>query len=149
MPSVRTPPLFARFLWPIVDTLRKLGGSARAHEVTALVVAESGVPSNELEQFTAAGLPRIKNQIHWARYYLVRAGYLDASERGVWRLTETGRTAPLDAATIPSVLKQVRDLPPTQPGVVRRRSKASVTIGEPKGIKRSASRTTEPHRRAS
>src|SRR6187402_1762743 len=97
MPSLRTPPLFARFLWPVIDGLRRLGGSARANKVTALVIEECGVSSNELEQFTAAGLPRIKNQIHWARYYLVRAGYLDASERGVWKLTEAGRTSALDA----------------------------------------------------
>ncbi len=31
------------------------------------------------------------NQIAWARFYLVKAGLVDASSRGVWTLTEKGR----------------------------------------------------------
>lgn len=33
-----------------------------------------------------------ENQVHFARQYLVRGGYLDSSRRGVWNLTEKGLT---------------------------------------------------------
>src|SRR5207253_2677382 len=33
-----------------------------------------------------------ENQVHWARFYLAKAGYIDASQRGVWTLTEKGRS---------------------------------------------------------
>src|SRR3989304_4285344 len=42
-----------------------------------------------------SGQSRIYNQIAWARLYLVKAGLLDSSKRGVWSLTEKGRTAEL------------------------------------------------------
>jgi len=29
--------------------------------------------------------------MHWARFYLAKAGYIDSSQRGVWTLTEKGR----------------------------------------------------------
>jgi restriction system protein len=35
---------------------------------------------------------RFENQVHWARFYLAKAGYIDASQRGVWTLTEKGRS---------------------------------------------------------
>jgi restriction system protein len=34
---------------------------------------------------------RFENQVHWARFYLAKAGYIDASQRGVWTLTDKGR----------------------------------------------------------
>lgn len=39
-----------------------------------------------------SGSSRFDNQVSWARYYLVRSGYIDASRRGVWALTDNGRT---------------------------------------------------------
>jgi restriction system protein len=147
MPALKSPPLFARFMWPIVEALRRSGGAARASEVTALVIELSGVSEDELEQVTAAGLPRIKNQIHWARYYLVRAGLIDASERGVWRLTNIGSNAQLDEDSARAVLKFVRALPATPSG---NRTAMSASIGERKGpIRRPSARATASGRRAS
>jgi restriction system protein len=42
-----------------------------------------------------SGEPRFRNQVHWARFYLVREGLLDSSKRGVWSLTERGRATSL------------------------------------------------------
>jgi hypothetical protein len=40
---------------------------------------------------------RIRNQVQWGRLYLVRAGYLDSSRRGIWSLTEKGAETDLGA----------------------------------------------------
>jgi restriction system protein len=34
----------------------------------------------------------VRNQVHWARQYLVWDGYIDSSKRGVWTLTDKGRS---------------------------------------------------------
>ena len=49
----------------------------------------------------------MKNQIAWARFYCVKAGYLDASQRGVWALTEAGRAAKVDPDSVLSLFKDV------------------------------------------
>ena len=75
---------------PIMDSLRELGGSGKASEVVDLVIQKIGITDKELDVTTRTGVPRIKNQIHWARMYLVYANLLDSSKRGVWSLTEKG-----------------------------------------------------------
>ena len=51
---------------------------------------------------------RFENQVHWARFYLAKAGYIDSSQRGVWSLTEKGRSlGALTADEIQSIVKEV------------------------------------------
>jgi restriction system protein len=65
-----------------------------------------------------SGGSRFYNDIAWARFYLVRSGYLEASRRGVWALTEQGRTAnSLSDEQISEVIKRVHD---TSPGAVEK-----------------------------
>jgi restriction system protein len=45
--------------------------------------------------------------VDWARFYLVRAGYLDASKRGVWSLTELGRSAKVDPQLAAQIIRSV------------------------------------------
>lgn len=85
-------PKFLRFLNPILDVLKELGGSGNSGEVKDLVIEKLGIPENELEEKLKSGASRIKNQIAWARIYLVKSGLLDDnSERGIWSLTLKGR----------------------------------------------------------
>jgi restriction system protein len=54
------------------------------------------------------GQSRIKNQVHWARQYLVWDGYLDSSRRGVWSLTDKGRTVDMNKLNPLEVFKSVQ-----------------------------------------
>jgi restriction system protein len=45
------------------------------------------------ETLRSGGL-RFENKVQWVRLYLVLAGYIDRSKRGVWTLTDKGRTSP-------------------------------------------------------
>jgi restriction system protein len=89
MVNKRLPQHF-HYIIPIVDVLKELGGSGRAGEVVDLVVEKLAIPDDELNETIQSGQSRIKNQIQWARFMLVKAGYLDSSTRGVWALTEKG-----------------------------------------------------------
>ena len=95
--SKQTGPEFLRFFIPVVEVLRELGGSGRSAEVTDLVIDRMNIPEEEEAVILKSGQSRIYNQIAWARLYLVKAGLLDSSKRGVWSLTEKGRTAELTA----------------------------------------------------
>lgn len=84
-------PQFLRFFNPILEVLKELGGSGNSGEVKELVVEEMKIPENELEEKLKSGASRVKNQIAWARIYLVKSGLLDdSSKRGIWSLTEKG-----------------------------------------------------------
>lgn len=89
-------PQFVEYLGPVLDALRELGGSARPGEVRDWIAANLDVPTEILDAELASGGSRFNNRVHWARFYLARAGLIDSSTRGVWRLTEQGRNTTLD-----------------------------------------------------
>jgi restriction system protein len=101
-------PAFLRFVSPIVETLKELGNSGTAGEVTDRVVERLKISEKEQEVTTSNGHPRIRNQIGWARFYLAKTGLLDAPTRGVWALTEAGRSAKLDADSVHALFKAVQ-----------------------------------------
>lgn len=53
------------------------------------------LPEEVLEKTLKSGVSRFENQVHWARFYLFKTGYIDSSKRGVWSLTEKGQKAPV------------------------------------------------------
>ncbi len=77
---------------PIIDALRDLGGSGRPDEVRELVARTLRISDEEQSKQLPSGVQtRFENQVHWARFYLAKAGYIDSSQRGVWTLTEKAR----------------------------------------------------------
>jgi restriction system protein len=88
-------PQFVRFFGPLLDALRKLGGSATPEEAVEQIAKDLGITDAEQDERLTSGEPRFKNQVAWARFYLVRDGMLDSSKRGVWSLTDKGRNAKL------------------------------------------------------
>jgi restriction system protein len=101
-------PQFLRFAAPVVETLKEMGNSGNADEVIDRVIERMKIPEAEQAQTTTNGQSRVRNQIGWARFYLAKAGLVDAPRRGVWSLTETGRSTKLDAETIHSLFKKVQ-----------------------------------------
>jgi len=89
-------PKFVAYMGPVLDALRKLGGSGRPAEVQDLIAGALGIPGEEQEAQYESGGTRFATQVHFARLYLVKAGLLDSSTRGVWSLTEKGRGAQLE-----------------------------------------------------
>ena len=86
---------FVRYFGPLLDALRELGGSGTPDEVVERIATDLGLPDEVQNDLLPSGGPRFRNQIAWARFYLVREGLLDSSKRGIWSLTEKGRTTSL------------------------------------------------------
>lgn len=94
MPLKSVPiPEFAHWINPILRALTELGGSARPREVVDRVALNEQVPDDVLDQLNPSGGQRFANQVHWARFFLADAGFIDRSKRGVWKLTDVGSSA--------------------------------------------------------
>ena len=108
-------PQFLRFCIPIVETLKELGGSGQPKEVTNAVLERLHISEHEQAQTNKNGGSRVRNQVAWARFYLAKADVLDASRRGVWALTEKGRTVHLSPHAVLQLFKDVHtNFPPKE-----------------------------------
>ncbi len=117
---------FARYLNPLLAVLKELGGSAKPSEAKAAVAEYMQLADDVLEDRLESGTSRFDNQVGWARYYLVRSGYVDSSRRGVWALTEKGRR--INALTESDIADIVQGVAAEWGG---RDDKASVTTVQP------------------
>ncbi len=102
-------PEFLRFCRPIIDELRGRGGSGTASEVIDAVIERLKIPETEQKATLKNGTSRLANQVAWARFYLVRGGYIDSSERGVWTLSDKGTKSDLSDDQVLKLFKEVHD----------------------------------------
>ncbi len=94
MSRIARGPKFVQFFDPVLKALKQLGGSARPGEVVEAVARLKNVTEAQRQEVLQSGALRFDNQIAFVRQYLVWAGYLDSSKRGVWTLTEKGLASP-------------------------------------------------------
>ena len=87
---------FVRWLGPVLDALRALGGKASPRECSDWVAEQFKLPPEILGAKMKSGSERFHNQVQWARQYLAWEGLLDSSQRGVWTLTPKGAKTHLD-----------------------------------------------------
>jgi restriction system protein len=84
---------FTLYFGPVLDALRALGGSGTPSEVVSRIATDLRVSDDVQNELLPSGESRFRNQVAWARMHLVNEGLVDRSKRGVWSLTEAGRTA--------------------------------------------------------
>lgn len=85
---------FTDYEIPLLQALIRLGGSAKASDVYPIV--EDIMKQELLENSDEYGKYKWGqviwiNRLQWAREYLKRKGELDASKRGTWKITESGK----------------------------------------------------------
>jgi restriction system protein len=88
-------PQFVQYFQPVIDALIALGGSGKPSEVKEVIVEKLSISEEEQSEQIASGASRFSKNVDWARFYLAKAGFIDASNRGVWSLTEKGRNLKL------------------------------------------------------
>ena len=103
-------PQFVRFFKPVIEVLKESGGSGTAAEIIDQTIEKMSISEKEQEATNRNGQSRVRNQVNWARLYLVRAGYLDSSKRGIWSLTEKGTSLNLEAFDVLGTFKQVQKI---------------------------------------
>lgn len=101
-------PEFVKYFVPLLNALKELGYSGTPTEVKNLIIERLQISEELLEEKLKSGSSRVINQIDWARFYLVKAGYLDSSKRGVWTLTEKGISETVTNQKAFTVFKEVQ-----------------------------------------
>jgi restriction system protein len=107
-PATRGGPELVKLFRPLLDTLRELGDSGRPKEVIEKIADRLNLPDEVLNRTLKNGSSRFANQVHWARFYLAKAGLIDTSRRGVWTLTDSGRHSQLDQEKALHILQDVQ-----------------------------------------
>lgn len=101
-------PQFIRFFKPVIEALKESGGSGTAAEIIDQTIEKMNISEKDQEATNKNGQSRVKNQVNWARLYLVRAGYLDSSKRGIWSLTEKGMSLDFASFDVLGTFKYVQ-----------------------------------------
>jgi hypothetical protein len=81
-------------MWPALQATKELGGSATVCEMNERAIAAAGV--TEEQQAVPHGddgrMSEVEYRLYWARTHLQGIGALDTSARGVWVVTDRGRS---------------------------------------------------------
>lgn len=102
-------PKFLEYINPVLNQLQQNGGAGNTSDIIEKVIEQLQIDENQLEETTSNGQSRVRNQIQWARFYLFKAGLIDNSERGIWRLTKGGVEANLDDEGVYLLFKSVQE----------------------------------------
>ena len=100
-------PQFVQYFGPVIAALKGLGGSGRPVEVRDAIAGLLTISEDDQTITMQSGESRFGNQVAWARFYLVKAGYLDSSTRGVWSLTEKGHNVALTHQQAIEIFKDI------------------------------------------
>lgn len=101
-------PQFVGLFGPVLEALKELGGSGRPNEIIDLITSKLKI-SEELNEELPSGGTRFNKWVHWARFYLAKDGFIDTSQRGVWSLTEKGRSVSLTYNGALEIFHRVQD----------------------------------------
>lgn len=85
-------PTQAALMWPVVQAMRALGGSARIAEIDEKVALEQNFSEELLNVMHTRTQTEIEYRLAWARTRLKYIDVVSNSSRGVWALTELGHT---------------------------------------------------------
>jgi 5-methylcytosine-specific restriction protein B len=102
---------FTKYFPLLLDALRSTDPNPmRPAEALAWIRAKVEVPAEDLTRFVQNGTQSIfENDVHWARFYLVKAGLLGNAKRGLWSLTPEGREARLSPEETWGLYVRIRD----------------------------------------
>ena len=104
----RKGPRFARYMGPVLDALRSLGGQATPKEVVSHIQTHIDVPDDELQGVVKSGQSTFENRVAWARDRLVKAGLVGKDQRGIWSLTPEGRETVIDYEASIKIVKEIQ-----------------------------------------
>jgi len=100
---------FSKYINPVLKTLQANGGAGNSSNVIEQVIESLGISDAELAQTNQSGESKIRNQIQWARFYLFKAGLIDNSQRGIWRLTNEGLEKELTDDGVSALVRSVQE----------------------------------------
>ena len=96
-------PQYHELLWPTLQAVTELGGSASIGEIVEMVIKRQSFSDAQQALLHNDGPEtEIGYRLAWARSYLKAMGLLTNSARGIWALTDEGTALITDPATTDS-----------------------------------------------
>lgn len=102
---------FDQLINPCLQALHNLGGSGTNDEIEAEVSKLLKLSEDQANEIHRGNVTKLDYRLRWARNYLKRAGLLDNSSRGVWSLTDKGKS--LKKVDVKELVRQVAALSAT------------------------------------
>ena len=100
---------FLHWFRPVIEALRQLGGSGTPAETLERIIANEQLTEEEISVTRGkSNVNKFKDEVHWARNYLAAAGYIDKTSKGVWTLTEEGKTVEMTDELASEIFKTIR-----------------------------------------
>lgn len=119
-------PKYDELFWPTLEAIKRLGGSASIAEITEKVSEIEGLTEDQQTLLHVNGRQTVlEYRLAWARTYLKAVGALENSARGVWSITETGRSL------TPEDTKHIRARVRAEGRKRKRTDTSGLEIGEP------------------
>lgn len=98
---------FLKWFMPLLQALRDLGGSATPADARKKIIENEHLTDDVINETRGkTKVNKFENEVAFARNYLVGAGYIDKSVRGVWTLTEAGKTVKITADMASDIFKK-------------------------------------------
>lgn len=108
MPSEAKVPNFDKLMWPVIEAVKALGGSATNDELLDKVIELERVPEEVQNVMHTERQTELGYRIAWAKTYLGKAGALENPTHGVWTITEKGKS--LTSKDVEEIPVEVRKL---------------------------------------
>ncbi len=85
---------FTQWFAPLLSALKKLGGQGSPSEVRKQIIFDLKLPDQIVQETRGkTRVNKLRNELAFARNYLMYEGLIDGSVRGLWKLTEKGQSA--------------------------------------------------------
>ncbi len=111
-------PGYDKMLWPTLQALKQMGGSGSVQEIMDRVIEIEGYTETQQSILHGKGSgTEIGYRLHWARSYLKKVDAIANSSRGIWAITDSGRSlSESEMATIPVTVRKMSPRKPVTPG---------------------------------
>ena len=107
-------------MWPTLQALVKTGGSASVQEISKEIAEIMELSDEVLEELQGESRqPKLDYRAGWARTRLKHVGAVDNSRRGIWSITDHGRSLDSDQRVREA---DAREQALRRPGSKRKRS---------------------------
>lgn len=98
---------FLKWFKPLIIALRDLGGKATPKEARERIIENENLSEDVISETRGkTNINKFENEVAFARNYLVYGGYIDNSERGIWKLTEEGFDVDMTDELASEIFKQ-------------------------------------------
>lgn len=101
-------PQFVSYFSPVLEIMRDLGGEARPRQVFDELIRRHQISPEFLALTNKNGGSKFENRVHFARFYLFKAGLMYAPKYGVWGLTDAGWKAELTPEAAAGIFRSAR-----------------------------------------